>query len=90
MGGFRVPMGQSLDERLLKAIADETGGLYGKATDGETLRQLYEKIDRLEKTEVKSVQYVDYAEQFGPWAIAALAVLAFEIVAACTVFRKIP
>lgn len=90
MGGFQIPLGESLDEGLLKTIAEETGGFYGKAVDGETLRKIYEKIDSLEKTEVKSVEYVDYAEQFGPWAMAGLGLLVFEILAGCTVFREIP
>lgn len=90
MGGMRIPMGQNIDERLLKTIADETGGFYGRAADGETLREIYEKIDTMEKTEVKSVEYVDYAEQFARPATVALALLAFEILAGCTVFRKIP
>ena len=90
MGGFRVPMRSNIDEVLLKAIADETGGFYGRAGDGEALRDIYEKIDSLEKTEVKLLEYVDYAEQFGPWAMGALALLVFEILASCTVFRKIP
>ena len=90
MGGIRIPMGRNVDERLLKTIADETGGFYGKAVDGETLRQVYEKIDAMEKTEVKSIEYIDYAEQFGPPAMGALALLVFEILAGCTVFRKIP
>ena len=90
MGGFRVPVRSNIDEGLLKTIAEETGGFYGRAGDGEALRDIYEKIDSLEKTEVKSLEYVDYAEQFGPWAMGALALLAFEILAGCTVFRKIP
>ena len=88
--GMRMRMGQNLDERLLKTIADETGGFYGRADDGETLREIYEKIDTMEKTEVKSVEYVDYAEQFALPAMVALALLMFEILAGCTVFRKIP
>jgi 3-methyladenine DNA glycosylase/8-oxoguanine DNA glycosylase len=54
------------------------------------LRQIYKKIDELEKTDVKSIEYVDYAEQFGPWAMTALGLLLFEILAGSTVFRKIP
>jgi Ca-activated chloride channel family protein len=83
-------MGPSLDERLLKRIADETGGFYARADNAETLREIYKKIDELEKTEVKSIEYVDYAEQFSPWAMAALAMLLLEMVAGSTVFRKIP
>jgi Ca-activated chloride channel family protein len=90
MGTFRMPARQELDERLLKMIADNTGGFYGKAGDEEALRKIVKRIDELEKTKVKSIQYTQYSERFGPWTIAALIVLASEILAACTVFRKIP
>ncbi len=90
MGPFKMPTGQDLDERLLKAIADNTGGFYGRAGDAKALRKIVEKIDRLEKTEVKSIQYTQYAERFGPWCFAALLILALEMLAGCTVFRKIP
>ena len=90
MGTFRMPARQELDEGLLKMIAENTGGFYGKAGDEKALRNIVKKIDELEKTEVKSIQYTQYAERFGPWTIAALIVLASEILAACTVFRKIP
>ncbi len=86
--GFFAPRGP--DERLLKAIAHRTGGFYGLATDGDTLRRIYEQIDALEKSEIKSVQYMDYAERFGPWALAGLGVLLAEIIAGTTIWRKIP
>ena len=87
---FRVPVGQDLDERLLKRIAQNTGGFYGRADDAEALRTIVERIDELEKTEVKSVQYTQFAERFGPWTLAALLILGAEMLAGCTVFRKIP
>jgi Ca-activated chloride channel family protein len=87
---LRVPAPQQLDERLLEAIAEKTGGFYGRADDAEALRNIVEKIDELEKTEVKSVQYTQFAEHFGPWTLAALLVLAAEMLAGCTIFRKIP
>ncbi len=90
MGSFKMPTRQQLDERLLKAIADKTGGFYGRAGDAEALRKIVEKIDELEKTEVKSVQYTQYAEHFGPWTMAGLIVLALEMLAGCTIFRKTP
>ena len=90
MGSFKMPTRQELDEKLLKAIAERTGGFYGRAGDAEALRRIVEKIDELEKTEVKSVQYTQYAEHFGTWTWAALIVLALEILAGCTIFRKIP
>jgi len=90
MGSFKVPTNQELDEGLLKAIAEKTGGFYSRADDAEALHEIVEKIDRLEKTEVKSIQYTQYAERFGPWTAGALLLLALEMLAGCTVFRKIP
>jgi Ca-activated chloride channel family protein len=90
MGTFKVPVEQDLDEGLLKAIAEATGGFYGRADDADALHKIIEKIDQLEKTEVKSVQYTQYAEKFGPWTLAAMGALLFEMLAGCTVFRKIP
>ena len=90
LGTYKMPTGQQLDERLLEAIAEKTGAFYGRADDAKSLRNIVEKIDELEKTEVKSVQYTQFAEHFGPWTLTALLVLAAEILASCTVFRKIP
>jgi len=90
LGTYKMPTGQNLDERLLKAIAEKTGGFYGRADSAKTLEKIVEKIDELEKTEVKSIQYTQYAELFGPWTLAALLILVSEILASCTIFRKIP
>jgi Ca-activated chloride channel family protein len=90
LGTFRVAVPEELDEGLLKAIADKTGGFYSRADDAEALRKIVKKIDELEKTEVKSVQYMQYAEHFGWWTLPALALLGLEMLAGCTVFRKIP
>jgi Ca-activated chloride channel family protein len=90
MGTFKMPMPQDLDEGLLKAIAQETGGFYSRADDAQALRDIVKKIDEMEKTEVKSVQYTQYAEHFDRWTMPALIFLALEMLASCTVFRKIP
>jgi Ca-activated chloride channel family protein len=90
LGTYKVPTQDNIDESLLKAIAENTGGFYGRAGNAKTLRKIVEKIDSLEKTEVKSLQYTQYAEQFGPWALAALVLLAGEMLFGCTIFRKIP
>lgn len=46
-----------LDERLLKEIAEMTGGRAFRATDTRALEQIYEEIDRLEKTESDAQTY---------------------------------
>ena len=90
LGTFRMPTQDDLDEKLLQAIAEKTGGFYSRATDGESLRDIVRRIDALEKTEMKSVQYTQYAERFGRWTLPALLLLGLEMLAGCTIFRKIP
>jgi Ca-activated chloride channel homolog len=91
LGTYKMPtMQQELDERLLKAIAEETGGFYARAEDAEALKDICKKIDSLEKTKVTSVQYTQYAERFSVWAWVALGALIAEILASCTIFRRIP
>jgi len=90
MGSFKIPTHQELDETLLTAIAEKTGGVYGRADDAEALRQIVRRIDELEKTEVKTYQYAQYSEDFWPWALGGLLVLVSEMLAGCTIFRKVP
>ena len=45
MGGMS---GGSLDETLLKRIAEQTGGLYFRAKDVAGLQQIYQELDKLE------------------------------------------
>jgi Ca-activated chloride channel homolog len=90
LGTYKMPTGQSLDENLLRRIAEITGGFYGRADDAKTLHEIVKKIDEMEKTKVKSIQYTQYAELFGPWTKAALVILVLEMLASCTIFRKIP
>jgi Ca-activated chloride channel family protein len=90
LGTYKMPTGQSLDENLLRKIAETTGGFYGRADNATTLHEIVKKIDEMEKTQVKSIQYTEYAELFGPWTKAALFILVLEMLASCTIFRKIP
>ncbi|MCP4257115.1 MAG: VWA domain-containing protein [Planctomycetes bacterium] len=87
---YKMPARQDLDEGLLKAIAEKTGGFYSLADDVEALRNIVKKIDQLEKTNVKSIQYTQYAERYSFLTLSALVLLTLEILAGCTVFRKIP
>ena len=42
-----------IDEALLKEIAKNTGGQYFRATDNKALKNIYEQIDKLEKTKIQ-------------------------------------
>ena len=52
----------NIDEATLTKVADTTGGKYFRATDTDSLEQIYSEIDELEKTKVESKHYVDYRE----------------------------
>jgi Ca-activated chloride channel family protein len=79
-----------IDENTLKQIADKTGGKYFRADRTETLREIYEEIDQLERTEVVVRKFQRYRELFEWAALPGLAVLLLEIILANTVWRKLP
>lgn len=79
-----------LDEVLLKRIATQTGGSYFRATDKESLQEVYKQIDRLEKSEIELVSRTRYQEQFPYLILAALFFLALDIILRYTYLRTFP
>jgi Ca-activated chloride channel family protein len=61
-----MPVDVEIDEPLLQEIAQKTGGEFFRATDPESLRRIFERIDELEKTEIKLATYRRYRELFAP------------------------
>jgi len=79
-----------IDEESLKKIAEITGGKYYLASDTETLRQIYDDINRLEKSNIEHFGYREYNELFYYFLIPALALLGLEVLLANTLFLKVP
>jgi len=79
-----------LDEKTLKEVASITGGKYFRATDTDSLREIYSVIDTLERTEIEQIGYFEYEELFDKFLMMALFVLLIEIVLSNTLFLKIP
>lgn len=78
-GTFRYGMRQvEIDEDLLKEIAQVTGGKYFRATDNEKLEEIYDEINKLEKTEIEEFKYYKYEEKFRPLIFLAGALLLLE------------
>jgi len=77
-----------IDEKLLEAIAEATGGAYFRATDNESLEAIYEEINKLEKTEIEEFKYYKYEEKFRPWILLAGILLVLEWVLKNTLFRS--
>lgn len=68
-----------VDEKILKEIAQMTGGKYFLAKDKEALTQIYAEIDQLEKTELDITEYQNSSEEFHGWLIAAGILFLLEI-----------
>jgi Ca-activated chloride channel homolog len=79
-----------IDEDTLKQIALTTGGLYYRAEDASALAEIYDQIDKLERTEIEMTQYMEYNERFAWLVTPALLLLLLEILLLGTRLRKIP
>ena len=78
-----------IDEELLKNVANKTGGLYFRATDNKKLEEIYNEINKLEKTEVEEIKYSDSEEKYRLLIIAAIGLIFVELILKYTVFRSI-
>jgi len=67
-----------------------TGAKYYLASDTETLRKIYDDINRLEKSNIEHFGYTEYSELFYFFLIPALIILGLEMLLANTVFMKVP
>lgn len=80
----------ALDEKLLTSIAFETGGRYFRAKDNQSLKNIYNEIDKLEKSKVQITRYSRFAEKFYPFVFAAMFFLFLEVLLRFSVFKKFP
>jgi len=79
-----------VDEKTLQAVAQETGGKFYRATDTDSLQQIYEEINRFEKT-AQSVQKFERTDELYPWAlIPSLAMLGLSLTLQQTRLRRLP
>ncbi len=79
-----------IDEDTLKEISKITGGQYFRATDLESLKLIYKKIDQMEKSEVKIFDHSEYTELFHYFLIPAILILFLEVTLSNTLFRRLP
>lgn len=79
-----------VDEKTLQAVATETGGLFYRATDTDSLRKIYEQINRYE-TSAQSVQRFEHVEELYRWALyPAMGLLLLGFLLQQTRFRRLP
>jgi len=88
-GTFQYGMRQvEIDEELLQDIAELTGGQYFRATDNEKLEEIYNEINKLEKTEIEEFKYYKYEEKFRPLIFLAGLLLLVEWGLRTTLFKS--
>ncbi len=66
---------QSLDERVLREIAKIGKGQYFRATNNRALKQIFERIDKYEKAEIKENRYKDTQDFYHIYLIYGILLL---------------
>lgn len=79
-----------IDEQTLKDIALKTGGEYFRATDSKALSNIFDEIDKMEKTGMDVEKFQRTEEVFMPWVLAALCCFGLMLIIRYTILTKIP
>ena len=82
------PQKVEIDEKLMQEIATKTNGKYFRATDNKKLEAIYDEIDRLEKSKITENRFMMFDEQFRPWLLIGLFLLALEMILSRTLFKS--
>lgn len=77
-----------IDEKLLKTIANNTGGKYFRATSNSKLKSIYDEINKLETSKIEELKFYDYDEKFRPFVLLAIALLFLELLLRNTIFKS--
>ncbi|MDO8999308.1 MAG: VWA domain-containing protein [Bacteroidota bacterium] len=79
-----------IDDKTMTEISDMTGGKYYRATNKENLINIYNEIDKMEKTIISEKSFSNKSEHFLPLALAAAILLLLEFLLRFTLFKSIP
>ena len=78
-----------IDEKLLSNIANSTGGKYFRANNNQKLDEIYQEIDKLERSKIEVTEFRRLHEEFYPLVAWALALLLLEFLLRKTIFRTL-
>lgn len=79
-----------IDEALLQQVAELTEGRYFRATSNRKLRDIYDEIDKLEKSKIDVTEFKKKKEEFLPYVLLAFLLLTLELLLRYTIFRSSP
>lgn len=90
-GGVQyVSMQVEIDEKILTEVAAATGGEYFRATDKDTLRAVYDKINELEKSRIETSEFTKYNEISSYYMLLGLLLLAAEFLVRYLWLKRLP
>jgi len=79
-----------IDETTLQKIAETTDGKYFRATNNNKLAEIYQEIDKLEKSKIDVKEFSKKEEQYLKFALAGALLLMLGLFLKTTIFRNIP
>ncbi len=79
-----------IDEKLLKEVAETTGGRYFRATDNTKLAEIYGEINKMEKTKSQVQVYEETTDHFMLFAFIAFLSVMLEILVNTVFLRRLP
>ena len=89
-GGVQyVNMPVEIDTKTLSNIAAVSDGNFYRATNNRELKQIYQDIDKLEKSRLNVKKFSKRYEAYQPFIIAALLALLLEILLRLTLLRRL-
>ena len=78
-----------IDEKLLTTIANSTGGKYFRANNNKKLDEIYQEIDKLERSKIEVTEFRRLHEEFYPLVAWAIVLLLLEFLLRKTIFRTL-
>ena len=85
---MNVPV--EIDSKTLATIAAKTDGEFYRAQNTEKLREVYQQIDKLEKTKMNVKKFSKKYESFGIFALISVIALMLELLLRKTLLKRIP
>ncbi len=79
-----------IDEAVLKQISKKTGGKYFRATNNNKLREVYQEIDKMEKSKIEVSEVKRFEEEYKLFGFLALILLISELLIRLLYLRSIP
>jgi Ca-activated chloride channel family protein len=79
-----------VDEETLKKIAATANGQFYRATDTKSLTQIYEQIDKLEKSVVETKRFTRYRDLFRWFLAPGFSLVMLQLVLGQSILRKVP